>query len=56
MNTPQDSPTDDQIHDTYLYKINALIAADREHLIADITAEYASTIGRQSGVDRYQAA
>jgi hypothetical protein len=56
MNTPKTPNTHDEIQDLYLQKVNALVATDREHLIADITAEYASVVSASARPEHRAAA
>lgn len=56
MDTQQTPPTHGQLRERYLAKVNALVAADREHLIADITAEYALLVGPNVGPSKDKAA
>jgi hypothetical protein len=56
MNTQQIPATNEQMQHLYLHKVNALVATDREHLIADITAEYATVIDANAKRDQHAAA
>ena len=56
MDTQQIPPNHGHIQERYVAKINALVAANREHLIADITAECALHIDGNAGTGELKAA
>jgi hypothetical protein len=56
MNTKQPDQIHLEIQNRYLAKVNALVGSDREHLIADITAEYAVLIDHDARLTGCRAA
>ncbi|MCW2496194.1 hypothetical protein [Jatrophihabitans sp.] len=48
MNKQQPETASAEVHDRYLTKINALIATDNEHLVADLADEYAQLLDQKA--------